>query len=78
MCCQSYITDIEAKYVYAEALMKKRCCWPKVVHWDLIDAHFLDNDVGDVVMIESITQDNKSFRIFFVKDPDYVINIMAS
>ena len=29
-------------------------------------------------MIEAITQDNKLFQIFFMKDTDYVINIMES
>ena len=29
-------------------------------------------------MLEARTQDNKSFRIFCMKDPDYVMKIMAS
>ena len=35
-----YITELEAKGVYAEALIKKQCYWPKGVLGDLIDTHF--------------------------------------
>ena len=28
-------------------------------------------------MIEARTQDNKHFRIFFMKEPDYLMNMMA-
>ena len=64
--------------MYAGALIKKRCYWPKGFPGDLIDNHFEDKDIGDVGMIEARTQDNKSFRIFFMKDPDYVMTILAS
>ena len=60
-----------------ENLIKKRCYWPKVVLGDLIDTHFEYEEVGGVGMIKSITEDNKLFKIFLMKDPDYMINIMA-
>ena len=72
------ITDLEAKGMYAGALIKKRCYWPKGFPGDLIDAHFEDKEVNDVGMIEARNQDNKSFRIFCIKYTDYVMNIMAS
>ena len=34
-------------------------------------------EVGYVGMIEVITEDNKLFKIFFMKYPDYVMKIMA-
>ena len=48
------ITELESKGVYAAALIKKRRYWPKVVPGDLIDTHFEDKEVSDVVMIEAI------------------------
>ena len=35
-----YITELEAKGVCAEALIKKQWYWPKGVLGDLIDTHF--------------------------------------
>ena len=61
-----------------EALIKKRRYWPKGGHGDLIYTHFEDKEVGGVVMIEAITEDNNLFKIFCMKYPDYVMKIMAS
>ena len=36
------ITELKAKDVYAESLIKKWCDWSKIVHGDLIDTHFED------------------------------------
>ena len=41
-CVAKGITEIEAKDVYVEALMKKRRHWPKGVPGDLTDTHFKD------------------------------------
>ena len=40
-------------------------------------SHFQDKEVGDVVIIEERTQDNKLFWLFCMKYPDYVMRIMA-
>ena len=63
--------------MYARALIKKRCYWKKGVHGGFIYHNFEDKDVGNVGIIEARTQDNKLSQIFCMKDPDYVINIMA-
>ena len=36
------ITELDSKGVYAEALIKKQCYWPKVVHGYLINNHYQD------------------------------------
>ena len=64
--------------MYAEALIKKRYYCTEEVTGNLIDTHFEDKEVGDVVRIESKTEDDKLFRILCMKEPDYVMNIMAS
>ena len=71
-------SEIEAKDVYESALIKKRRYWPKVVPGDLIDNHFEDKQVGDFGMIEESTEDNKLFKIFCMKEPDFVMKIMVS
>ena len=77
-CFAKFITDLEAKCVYVTALINNWCYWPKGVPGDLIDTHFEDKDSGDVVMIEAITEDNKLFKIFCMKELDYLMKIMAS
>ena len=63
-CDAKVITDIEAKIVYSAALINKRNYWLKGVTGDPIDDKFEDKEVGDVVMIEAITEDNRLFKIF--------------
>ena len=77
-CVAKVIADPKAKGVYAAALIKKHNYCTKLVSRGLIDPHFEDKKVGYVGMIELRTQDNKSSRIFCIKDPDYAIKIMAS
>ena len=73
-----YITELEAKVFYAADLIKKWCYCRKGVTSDLIDTQFEDNEVSGFVMIEARTVYNKLFKIFCIKDPDYVMKIMAS
>ena len=72
------IIDIRSKGVYAEAIIKRRCYCPKGVPGGLIDTHFEYKEFGCVVMIEARTKDNKSLKIFCMKEIDYAMKIMAS
>ena len=63
--------------VYVEALIKKWRYWPKGVPGDLIDTHFEDKESGDVEMIQARTEDNKLSKIFCMKQPYYVMKMMA-
>ena len=76
-CVAKGITEIEAKYFYAVALIKNRRYWLKGVPGDLIDTHFEDKDVGDDLIKEERTEDNKLFVIFSMKGPYYVMNMMV-
>ena len=60
-CVAKGSTKIESKGVYVEALIKRRHYWPKLVTGDLIDNHFQDKEVSDLGMLESRTQENKTF-----------------
>ena len=77
-CVAKVITGIKAKGVYEEYLIKKRCYCLKVVPGKLIGNHFEGKYVSDSVVIESITEDNKLFKVFCGKESDYMMKIMAS
>ena len=77
-CVTKGITDIKYKCVYVADLIKKWHYLPKGFTGDHIDTHFEDKEVSDVGMIEVRTEDNNLFKIFCMKDPDYVRKIMAS
>ena len=66
-CVVKGIIELNAKGVYSAALIKKWCYWPRGVPGDLIDNHFENTEVGDVVMIEAITEDNKFLKYFLWK-----------
>ena len=77
LCVAKGITEIGAKGVYAVAQIKKRRYQPKGFPGDVIHTNFEDKEVGDVVIIEAMTEDNKLFKRFCMKYPDYVMKIMA-
>ena len=77
-CVTKGITEIKAKGIYAVSLIKKCCYCQKVVPGDLIDTLFEVKEAGDVGMIEGKTEDNKLFKIFCMKEPDYLMKIMVS
>ena len=77
-CVAKGIIYIKAKGVYAAALIKKRSYRKKGFPGDLIDNKFEDKEVSDVAVIEKITEYNNLFKIFLMKEPDYVMKIMAS
>ena len=67
--------------VYAAALIKKRKYWPKVIPGDAIDQYFADKDVTYVDMLEAINEEGpegKAFEIFYFKEPEYVMKVMAT
>ena len=72
------IAELESKSFHVEATIRKRRLWPKLGTGDLIGTHFEDKEVGDFRIVDARTQENMSFRIFFMKDPDCVMEIIAS
>jgi len=77
-CVAQGIAELKKKGVYGAALIKKRRYWPKGVPGDAIDDHFQDKEVGDCAMLEAKTHAGDPFRIFCMKEPDYVMKIMSS
>ena len=70
--------DLEYKGFYAGALIKKRRYCPKGITGELIDNNFQDNEVGNVVMIEGITQENKPLRILCMKYLYCIMKVLTS
>ena len=56
---------------------KKRRYWPNHVSGDTIDEHFADKDEGGVDSLHG-SIDNVPYDIFCMKEPDYVMKIMAT
>ena len=74
LCGQSYYQDIIKSFPCRSS--KKRRYWSNVFPGDLIYTPFQYKEVSDVDIIEAITQEYKTFQIFCMKDPDYVMRIM--
>ena len=49
-----------------------------LVPGDAIDAHFVENDVGKHNNIHGKTEDRQSYFICAMKEPDYVMRLMAT
>lgn len=77
-CVAKGIVELEARGVYGAALIKKRRYWPKSVPGNEIDKHFEDKEVGYCSMLQTKTEEGKPFKIFCMKEPDYVMKVMAS
>ena len=55
-CVSKIITKKEDKVLYEVSLIKKRCCCLKEFTETLIDTRFQYKEVGDVNILEEITQ----------------------
>mgnify|MGYP006166837385 FL=1 len=62
--------------LYAGALIKKRRYWPTLVPGAAMDTWFQEKSVGDVDAIQGIDSGTPYF-IWGMKEPDYVMRIMA-
>ena len=64
--------------VYGGALIKKQRYWPKNVPINDIDKHFEGKEVVAVDCLEINTDEGKAFNIHCMKEPDYIMKMMAS
>ena len=63
--------------VYAGVLIKKRRYWQKCIPGGAIDTHFKSKEVGDRDSLHGML-DGVAYDIFCMKEPDYVMKIMAT
>jgi hypothetical protein len=63
--------------VYSSAVIKKRRYWPKYIDGGEIDSHFDFKEVGKTDSLPG-TLDGTNFKVFFMKEEDYVMKLMAT
>ena len=76
-CVLQGIVELKKKGVYTHALINKRRYWPKHVPGDDIIAHFVEKKVGETDAICG-ELDSIPFYLYGMKEPDYVMQIMAT
>ena len=76
-CVLKGIVELKKKNVYASALIKKCCYWPKYIKGDLIKSHFDDKDVGNCDAWKG-QMDEVNFHVYTMKEPDYMMSIMLT
>ena len=76
-CVLRAIVAFYEKGIYAGSLIKKQQFWPSLVPGEAIDAHFNGKNAGDCDAISG-TLNGSSYKIWGMKEPDYVMKIMAT
>ncbi len=76
-CVLKAIVALKKKGVFAGALIKKRRYWPTHVPGQHILEYFNDRIVGSVDAVSGLLDDVK-YTIWCMKEPDYVMQIMAT
>jgi len=76
-CVLKALIDLSNAGVFSSAVIKKRQYWPKYIPGDDIDKHFDGKEVG---VVESLpgTLAGKAFKVFAIKEEDYVMKIMTT
>ena len=76
-CVLKDIVELKKRGVYASALTRKRCYWPKYIKGDDIKSHFDGKDVGDCDAWKG-QMDEVDFHVNAMKEPEYVMSIMST
>ncbi len=76
-CVLKAIVALYRKGLYAGALIKKRRYLPTLVPDEAMDARFADKAVGDVDQVTGV-MDNVNYKLFGMKEPDYVMKMMVT
>ena len=77
LCILKGIFKLQKKGVFASALIKKRCYWPKCIKGDDVKAHFADREVS-TVDAWPWQLDGVKFHVSCIKEPDYVMIFMTT
>lgn len=76
-CVLKAIVALYEKGIYAGALIKKRRFWPSLVPGVAMDARFNGKNTGECDAISG-TLNGSPYKIWGMKEPDYVMKIMAT
>ena len=69
--------ELWKKGVFVAALIKKRRYWPANIKVDAIDSRFASKEVVNVDTVKQV-EDGVAYHVFFMKEPYYVMNLMAA
>ncbi len=76
-CVLKALVELRKVGIFAAAVIKKRRYWPKYIRGDEIAAHFEGKPVGSYDYWPGML-DNVKFSIHCLKEPDYVMSLMAT
>jgi hypothetical protein len=76
-CVLDGLLELKRVGVFGSALIKKRRYWAKHINGDEVCDHFKDSPVGHCDARYGV-KDGKSFYIYRMKEPDYVMMMMAT
>jgi hypothetical protein len=76
-CVLKALIKLASVGVFASAEIKKRRYWPKYIDGGAIDTHFEVNEIGTTDSLPGLL-DGVPFRIYCMKEEDYVMKLMAT
>ena len=76
-CVLRALIELKKRGVFASALIKKRKYWPAFIKGDDINKHFEGKEIGHTDSLPG-TMDGVPFHVFGLKEPDYVMKVMAT
>ncbi|KAI2500665.1 Transposase IS4 [Fragilaria crotonensis] len=76
-CVLKGLVQLASVGVYASAVIKKRRYWPKYIDGAAIDSHFDLKEIGTTDSLPG-TLDGINFKVFCMKEEDYVMKLMAT
>lgn len=76
-CVLKGIVELRKRGLFSCALIKKRRYWPTLVPGDTMQQYFEEMDVGDTDAVSG-TLDGIPYNLWGMKEPDYVMRMMAT
>ena len=75
-CVLRSLIELKERGVFASTSIKQKY-WPAFIKGDDINKHFEDKEIGDTDSLPG-TMDGVPFHVFGLKEPDYVMKVMAT
>ncbi|KAI2496884.1 Transposase IS4 [Fragilaria crotonensis] len=76
-CVIDAILNLASVGIFSSAVIKKRRYWPKYIDGEAIDQYFVGKTVGSVEALPG-SVGGKAFRLFAMKEEDYVMKLMTT
>lgn len=76
-CVIDAILNLASVGIFSSAVIKKRRYWPKYIDGEAVDQYFVGKTVGSVEALPG-SVGGKAFRLFAMKEEDYVVKLMTT